>query len=132
MVKMKKIANYGLLSIFSLFVIVFLVSCVSGITKEKAGIPPGLQESPKKIICTTENLKTDYEILGIITQEQDYATFKIKDPLSGAIKKGMEEFEKKAVAAGADAVVGIRYSFSNRTESDQGRVLIYGTAVKFK
>ena len=44
----------------------------------------------------------------------------------------MKEFEEKVIHIGGDAVVGLNYQFVNLREKDEGRLLIYGTVVKFK
>jgi hypothetical protein len=130
--KVKKVRTYEF--IFPLFVLIILSLAIfiAGSAKDKSATTAAVQESPKKIIYTTTDLKIDYEVVGILSHYQEFASFGLKDPLLGAIKKGTEEFEKKAAEAGADAVVGIRYEFANRTEKDEGRLLIYGTMVKFK
>lgn len=89
------------------------------------------QEKPS-IILTTADLKQDYEIIAVITHYQQFAKLSMKDPLLGALKKGMEDFEKKVIDAGADAVVGLRFHFENPSQGEEGRLLIYGTAVKLK
>jgi len=86
----------------------------------------------KKITYTTTDFKYEYEIIGICTHYQEFASLSLRDPLVGALKKGMKEFEKKVIKMRGDAVVGLRYNFANRTQKDEGRLLIYGTVVKFK
>jgi len=54
------------------------------------------------------------------------------DPLEGAIRVGWEKFTEKTKKAGGTGVVGVRMEFENRTEKDEGRLLIYGTAVKMR
>jgi hypothetical protein len=130
--KVKRVKTYESLFPLSVLIILSLVTFVASSEKEKSGTMAAVQESPKKIIYTTADLKIDYEVVGILSHYQEFASFGLKDPLLGAIKKGTEEFEKKSAEAGADAVVGIRYEFANRTEKDEGRLLIYGTVVKFK
>jgi len=86
-----------------------------------------------KIIYTTADLKYEYEIIGVATHYQELGvSLTFRDPLEGAIKEGMKRFEKKVIEMGGDAVVGLRYNFANRTVKDEGRLLIYGTVVKFK
>lgn len=85
-----------------------------------------------KLIYTTADIDYEYEILGIVTHYQEFGVLTLRDPLEGAIKSGMGQFEKKAIKMGGDAVVGLRYNFANRTQKDEGRLLIYGTVVRFK
>lgn len=86
-----------------------------------------------KILYTTADLKYEYEIIGVATHYQELGiSLTFRDPLEGAIKEGMKRFEKKVIGMGGDAVVGLRYNFANRTVKDEGRLLIYGTVVKFK
>ena len=96
--------------------------------------PPELRYSVSgKIIYTTADLKYEYEIIGLATHYQELSvSLSFRDPLEGAIKEGMKRFEKKVIEMGGDAVVGLRYNFANRTVKDEGRLLIYGTVVKFK
>jgi len=96
--------------------------------------PPELRYSVSgKIIYTTADLKYEYEIIGLATHYQELSvSLSLRDPLEGAIKEGMKRFEKKVIEMGGDAVVGLRYNFANRTVKDEGRLLIYGTVVKFK
>jgi uncharacterized protein YbjQ (UPF0145 family) len=85
-----------------------------------------------KVLMTTSDIHYEYDIVGLLTHYQEFGTFTLRDPLEGAIKKGTEEFEKKAAKMGGDAVIGLRYEFANRTEKDEGRLLIYGTVIKFR
>ncbi len=85
-----------------------------------------------KIVCTTTDFKFEYEIIDICVHYQEFGTLTLRDPLEGAINKGMQNFEKKIIQLGGDAVIGLRFEFANRTQKDEGRLLIYGTAIKFK
>jgi len=85
-----------------------------------------------KIIYTTTDFRFEYKIIDICVHYQEFGTLTLKDPLEGAISKGMQSFEKKVIQSGGDAVVGLRFEFANRTQKDEGRLLIYGTVVKFK
>jgi hypothetical protein len=117
----------------SLFVAVLFVLVGHGaINLEKSTSAIATQDAKPNIIYTTADLKSDYDIIGVITHYQEFAKLSMKDPLLGALKKGMEGFEKKVIEAGANAVVGLRYQFTNPTKEEEGRLLIYGTAVKTK
>lgn len=85
-----------------------------------------------KILMTTMDLRYDYEIIDVLVHYQEFGTFTLRDPLANALSKGMQEFEKKAVKQGGEAIIGLRYQFMSRTEKDEGRLLIYGTLIKFK
>lgn len=85
-----------------------------------------------KITYTTTDFKFEYKILDICVHYQEFGALTLRDPLEGAIKKGMQNFEKKIIQLGGDAVIGLRFEFANRTQKDEGRLLIYGTVVKFK
>ncbi|MFX1514250.1 MAG: SH3 domain-containing protein [Promethearchaeota archaeon] len=83
-------------------------------------------------ICTTNDLRYEYEIIGVLTHYQEFGALSLRDPLVGAIDSGMKKFKEKAIKMGGDAVVGLRYEFENRTQKDEGRLLIYGTVIRFK
>ena len=85
-----------------------------------------------KITYTTTDLKFEYEIIDICVHYQEFGTMTLLDPLENAINKGVKNFEKKVIQLGGDAVVGFRFEFANRTQKDEGRLLIYGTVIKFK
>jgi len=86
-------------------------------------------------IITGEDLGRPYQIIesypAVIYQQ--FADFSIKgDPLQNAVVKGLKKLRIVAEQHGADAVIGTRIEFANRTSKDEGRVLLYGTLVKFK
>jgi len=85
-----------------------------------------------KITYTTTDLVYHYEIVGVVACYQEFGSLTIKDPLERAIEKGMKKFEKRVIERGGDAVVGLRFNFASRTSKDEGRLLIYGTVVKFR
>ncbi len=85
----------------------------------------------KKIIYTTLDIKQEYEIISIITGYAQVPTAVFKDPFLKAHKAAWKDFMKTAAAAKADAVVGVRMDFENITKDMVGRLIIYGTAVKF-
>jgi hypothetical protein len=96
------------------------------------GNAAGLQEQAN-LIVTTADLHQEYEIVGVIVIYQEASAFSFKgDPVENAIKKGQETLFDKAKAMKADAVVGYRIEFASRTQKDEGRVLVYGTAVRLK
>ena len=125
------ILSKGSFILLTLLIISLLVS-EGGVTKEKPEAQIDVDETQKNIIYTTTDLRCEYEIIGVVTHYQQFGRFGFKDPLEGALKKGMEKFEESVKEAGGDAVVGLRYNFANRTQKDEGRLLIYGTVVKLK
>ena len=54
------------------------------------------------------------------------------DPMAGAYNTTWKKIEEQSKKFGADAVIGVRVDIQNITRETAGRVLIYGTAVKFK
>lgn len=88
-------------------------------------------QGEKKIIYTTLDLKQDYEIISIV-QSPDDLTPAMSDPVKKSLKRAWDEFDKAAKALNADAVIGVRIELENMSGQMVGRILIYGTAVKFK
>ena len=86
----------------------------------------------KKIVYTTLDIKQDYNVISIITGFTAVETQLFKDPFEVALKNAWKDFNKKVKSSNADAVVGIRIVFENITKGNAGRLIIYGTAVKFK
>lgn len=89
---------------------------------------------PIALRSTTADLKQDYEVVGIVTHYQEMGFGFRGDPLEGALKAGWPRFEERARSIGADAIVGVRFEFENPGDGgkQEGRLLIYGTAVKVK
>lgn len=86
----------------------------------------------KELIYTTSDLKQDYEILGICWGFARVETGIIADPFEGAWNKAWKDMDKRAKSMGADAVIYIYLDFENITPKQVGRLILYGTAVKFK
>lgn len=86
---------------------------------------------PSGIIYTTLDLKQDYEIISIIAAPVDI-TPGFGNPIAKAYKSAWELFEATSKSVGADAVVGVRIELQNINGNIVGRLMIYGTAVKFK
>ena len=89
-------------------------------------------EEQKNIIYTTLDVKQSYEIITIIQAPEDITTTAIGGPVIKALNRAWKEFDKIAKSLDADAVVGVRIEIENMSGSIVGRLLIYGTAVKFK
>lgn len=87
-------------------------------------------EEQKKIIYTTLDVKQNYEVISIIAAPVDISP-SFGDPVAKAYKAAWEQFMKTATSIGADAVVGVRIELQNMNGQIVGRLLIYGTAVKF-
>ena len=63
---------------------------------------------------------------------QQFQDFSLKgDPLQNAVVEGLKKMRVVAERHDADAVIGTRIEFANRTSKDEGRVLVYGTLVRF-
>ncbi len=89
-------------------------------------------QQQKKIIYTTLDVKQDYEIISVIAALQDIGGTVMGDPVAKAYKSAWEKFEAASKTFGADAVVGVRIELQNTSSAVVGRLMIYGTAVKFK
>jgi len=81
---------------------------------------------------TTENIGQSYTPLEGLCVYQEAKGFSFKvDPIEGAIKGAFAQMEARAAEIGADALVAFDIDFANRTEKDEGRVILCGTLVKF-
>ena len=80
---------------------------------------------------TIENIGKPYEVLegSCVYQEAKGFSFKT-DPIEGAIQGAFAQMEARAAEIGADALVGFDIDFANRTQKDEGRVVLCGTLVK--
>lgn len=85
----------------------------------------------KIIIYTTLDVKQEYEIVEIIAATYDVTSTFSGSPILKAYTNAWDQFKKNAETIGADAVVGVRIELENMNGQIVGRVLIYGTAVKF-
>jgi uncharacterized protein YbjQ (UPF0145 family) len=101
--------------------IVGIVRCPSFVSAEE-----------KKIVWTTVDLKQDYEILDVITSLRTVTPGMFSDPMEGEFNKACKNLEDQAKKLNADAIIGFRVEIQNITKDTAGRVLVYGTAVKFK
>jgi len=80
---------------------------------------------------TTLDVKKDYEILQVIGGFSQIQTEIAQDPFAVAQANAWRDIMKQAADLDADAVVGIRMEFENLTRDNVGRLIIYGTAVKY-
>jgi hypothetical protein len=110
------------LLLFSLAVILTVLS-ISAFCRD--------DQQQKKVIYTTLDVKQDYEIISIIAAPVDISPG-FGNPITKAYKSAWELFEANSKSSGADAVVGVRIELQNINSTVVGRLLIYGTAVKFK
>lgn len=85
------------------------------------------------LVSTIENIGRPYDVIGGHCEYSEAAGFSFKgDPIQGAITKAFTNMRAYAQQVGADALVGYDIDFANRTEKDEGRVLLCGTLVKQK
>ncbi|MFC1776436.1 hypothetical protein ACFL3I_03735 [Pseudomonadota bacterium] len=82
---------------------------------------------------TTDNIGKPYQVIdgACVYSQASGLSFK-GDPIELAIAKAFEKMEALAAKTGADALVGFDIDFANRTQKDEGRVVLCGTLVKFK
>lgn len=85
----------------------------------------------KKIIYTTADLKQNYEIIQVITGNSDFAASAASDQFAARLNLAWNNLMTDATKVNADAVVGIKVEFVNATTNAVGRIIVYGTAVKF-
>ncbi len=91
-------------------------------------------ESEKKIIYTTLDIDREYEVLSIIASPEDVrpvSGLRGRGPVERAYEAVWEKFKNAAKEIEADAVVGVRIELENINQQVVGRILIYGTAVRF-
>jgi uncharacterized protein YbjQ (UPF0145 family) len=91
------------------------------------------QEQTKKIVYTTLDVKQNYEIIQIIAAAEDIiGSSGLKySAVEKAYNAAWDKLMKTAESVGADAVVGVRVEMENMNAQIVGRLLIYGTAVKY-
>lgn len=84
------------------------------------------------LTSTTEDIGRPYKVIDGACVYSQAKGFSFKgDPIEGSIAKAFEKMEVIAKKAGADALVGFDIDFANRTQKDEGRVVLCGTLVKF-
>jgi len=92
--------------------------------------------SPASAALTTytiDNIGRPYTPLEGLCVYQEAKGFSFKvDPMEGAIKGAFAQMETRAQEIGADALVGFDIDFGNRTQKDEGRVVLCGTLVKYE
>lgn len=54
----------------------------------------------------------------------------LQDPLVVSVDRALTSIEEQAVMLGGNAVIGLTITFENRTEVDEGRVMVYGMVVR--
>lgn len=83
-------------------------------------------------LYTIENIGRPYTPLEGLCVYQEAKGFSFKvDPIEGAIKGAFAQMEARATEIGADALIGFDVDFANRTQKDEGRVVLCGTLVKY-
>ena len=115
---MKKLIFIGLLNLM-----VFTMPFVS-----HSQVVNKTQTTP--ITYTTLDVKQDYEVLQVITGYTETTTTPIKDSFLKAYSTAWANLAAEAYKLKANAVVGIHVEFVNST--DNLRIVVYGTAVKYK
>ena len=81
---------------------------------------------------TIENIGRSYTPLEGLCVYQEAKGFSFKvDPIDGAVKGAFAQMEARAGEIDADALVNFDIDFANRTQKDEGRVILCGTLVKF-
>ena len=86
-----------------------------------------------KQILSIEDPGRPYEIISLVFSYQQFAKFGFEDPLIAAIKSGYSDLIKDIKRAKADAIIGLRIEFNSRPmKGEEGRVLLYGTLIKYK
>jgi len=89
-------------------------------------------ESSKDVIITTGDLTKPYEVVDIIMSYQEFPQMSYRqDPLVSCLNAATADLRNRARKAGASAIVSLKFDFENRTEKDEGRLLAYGTLVRF-
>ena len=88
-------------------------------------------EKSKAIIYTTLDLKQAYDVIQVITGYSEISTTPTKDSFLKAYMMAWNNLGTEAYNQKADAVVGIHVEFITTPDS-YIRMIIYGTAVKFK
>lgn len=83
------------------------------------------------IVVTVEDIGKPVEIIDgtCVYSEAKGFSFK-KDPIEGAMEVAYTLMVERAMEAGADAVIGVDVDFANRTQKDEGRVIMCGTMVR--
>jgi hypothetical protein len=82
---------------------------------------------------TIEDIGRPYEALEGNCFYSEAAGFSLKgDPIEGALNRARTKVVEYAAKIGADAMVKFDVDFANRTERDEGRVILCGTFVKYK
>ncbi|MDX9695189.1 MAG: heavy metal-binding domain-containing protein [Bacteroidales bacterium] len=111
--------------------VLFIFALVVIFTAKSVAVFSQDSQEQKKIIYTTLDVKQNYEIIQIILAQSDITSTFSGSPVVKAYTSAWDQFKKNAESNGADAVVGVRFELENMNAQIVGRLLIYGTAVKF-
>ena len=112
---MKKLFFIGLIS-----TMVFVMPCRT--------FSQTTEKTAKKITYTTLDVKKDYEVIHIVT---GYSEITATLTFLKAYAAAWANLTTEATILNADAVVGIRVEFAN-TDASGSKLLVYGTAIKYK
>lgn len=82
---------------------------------------------------TTESIGKPYKIIdgACVYSEAEKFSFS-GDPIEKAVHTAFEKMDVYGKKVGADALVKFDIDFANRTQKDEGRVILCGTLVKYK
>lgn len=86
----------------------------------------------KAVTFTTLDVKVNYEIIQIITGFAEIAAPANKDNFMKAYAAAWTTLGAEANKVKADAVVGIKVEFMKSTDGYNDKVVVYGTAVKYR
>ena len=106
----------------------FLLICIAILVLSQTSFAA----EPERIIITTTDLNQEYEIIGVSQCVADVSTSFGKDPFDKALAEAMSKVLNDTLSVGGDAVIGYRTSIVNFSGSYVGKVIAYGTIVKFK
>lgn len=84
------------------------------------------------LMVTIEDIGQPYTVIDGHCFYSEAAGFSLKgDPIANAMNEAFKNVELQGTQLGANAFVGMDVDFANRTEKDEGRVVVCGTFVKF-
>lgn len=126
-----------LLNVSSITIAILISGCTVNMkqTADNTGMPEikGQKNSFVMSKSTTEGINRPYEVIDGACVYSEAEVFSLSgDPIENAVHKAFEKMDAYGKKTGADALVEYDIDFANRTERDEGRVMLCGTLVKFK
>lgn len=80
---------------------------------------------------TTGDLNEPYDIIGLVSYIATYDDLRLFVPgFDKVFNRSEFNLVKECQAIGGDAIIGVRYEFTNPNDGQNGQLLMYGTAVK--